>query len=79
MFVILVGGCPNQRGEFMKIAEGVNDDSILWINDRKSFYYIGNLFVDFGGSTVIPHGKPSITWSGHHHETLERVYKTLGV
>lgn len=79
MFVVLVGGYPHQRGEFMKIVEAIDDDRIVWVDDKKSFYYIANLFVCFGGLAPTPAGKLTITWSGDHLETLHRVYKTLGV
>jgi hypothetical protein len=52
---------------------------IVWANDRRSFYYIADLFVHFGGSIKIPQGKRFITWSGDNQETVRRVYKTLGL
>jgi len=79
MFVVLVGGYPNHRAEFMEIVEAINDERIVWVDDKKSFYYIANLFVYFGGPISIPPGKLMITWSGDHMETLHRVYKTLGL
>lgn len=79
MFVVLLGGYPNHRTEFMEIVEAINDERIVWVNDKKSFYYIANLFVYFGGPISIPPGKLMITWSGDHLETLHRVYKTLGL
>jgi hypothetical protein len=79
MFVVLVGGYPNHRAEFMEIVEAINDERIVWVDDKKSFYYIANLFVHFGGPISIPPGKLMITWSGDHLETLHRVYKTLGL
>jgi hypothetical protein len=77
MFVVLVGGYPNQRSEFLALAS--QNENIMWINDQLAFYYIGHLFIHFGGPTSIPRGKLTITWSGDHQETLDRVYKTLGV
>ena len=79
MFVVLVGGYPNHRAEFMEIVKAINDERIVWVDDKKSFYYIANLFVYFGGPISIPPGKLMITWSGDHMETLHRVYKTLGL
>jgi hypothetical protein len=79
MFVVLVGGYPNQRAEFMEMVKPIDDDRIVWVDDKKSFYYIANLFVYFGGPVSIPTGKLMITWSGDNLETLHRVYKTLGV
>ena len=79
MFVVLVGGYPNHRADFMKIVEAINDERIVWVDDKKSFYYIANLFVYFGGPISIPPGKLMITWSGDHLETIHRVYKTLGL
>lgn len=80
MFVILVGGYHNQREEFLKFAERADvDDKIVWINNGKSFDYIANLFLDFGGPVHIPAGKLRITWSGDHQETFDRVFKTLNL
>jgi len=79
MFVVLVGGYPNHRAEFMDIVGAINDERIMWVDDKKSFHYIANLFVYFGGPISIPPGKLMITWSGDHLETLHRVYKTLGL
>ena len=79
MFVVLVGGYPNQRTEFMQIAEAIADERIVWVDEKKSFYYLAHLFVYFGGPISTPPGKLMITWSGDHLETLHRVYKTLGV
>ena len=77
--MVLVGGYPNQRAEFMQMTEAIDDDRIVWVDDKKSFYYIARLFVYFGGSISTPPGKLVITWSGDHLETLHRVYKTLGL
>lgn len=80
MFVILVGGTPEQRSQFVSFAEdGGQLPDVMWINDRKAFYYIADLFVHFGGQTAIPKSKTMITWSGDHQETLDRIYKTLGL
>jgi len=79
MFVVLVGGYPHQRGEFMKMVEAIDDDRIVWTDNKTSFFYIANLFVYFGGPVSIPTGKLMITWSGDNLETLHRVYKTLGL
>lgn len=78
MFVVLVGGYVNQRDRFFEDMD-VNDQQIVWINDKRAFYYIADLFVNFGGGANIPMGKRSITWSGDNMETLQRVYKTLGL
>jgi hypothetical protein len=79
MFVVLIGGYPHQRAEFMEMAGAIDDNRIVWVDDKKSFYYIADLFVYFGGPIYTPSGKLMITWSGDHLETLHRVYKTLGV
>jgi hypothetical protein len=79
MFVVLVGGYPNQRSEFMQMVQAIDDERIVWVDNQKSFYYIANLFVYFGGLAPTPSGKLIITWSGDHLETLHRVYKTLGL
>lgn len=78
MFVVLVGGYPNQRDRFYDEMDK-NDPRVIWINDRRSFFYIADLFVNFGEGANIPIGKTSITWSGNNAETLQRVYKTLGL
>ena len=77
MFVVLVGGYDNQRDEFYKDALNLGDEDIVWINDSRTFNYIADLFVNFGGITNIPKGKLTITWSGDNQETIQRVYKTL--
>jgi len=77
--VVLVGGYPDQRAEFMEIVRDIVDERIVWVDDKKSFYYIAHLFVYFGGPISTPSGKLVLTWSGDHLETLHRVYKTLGV
>jgi hypothetical protein len=79
MFVVLVGGYPNQRAEFMQIVEAIDDERIVWVDNQKSFYYIADLFVYFGGLAPTPAGKLVITWSGDDLETIHRVYKTLGL
>lgn len=79
MFVVLVGGYSRQREEFFNEVNSSGSDAILWINDRRTFYYIADLFVNFGGQVNIPAGKPSVTWSGDNQETIERIYKTLGL
>ena len=79
MFVVLVGGYPYQRAEFMQMVEAIDDERVVWVNDKKSFYYIANLFIYFGGPISTPPGKLVITWSGDHLETIHRVYKTLGL
>ena len=79
MFAVLVGGYPNQRADFLEMAQLIDDETIVWVDNQKSFYYIANLFVHFGGFAPTPTGKLIITWSGDHMETFHRVYKTLGV
>lgn len=79
MFVVLVGGYVNQRERFFEEMADAHDDRIVWINDKRSFYYIADLFVNLGGIVDIPKGKKVITWSGDNMETCERVYKTLGL
>jgi hypothetical protein len=79
MFVVLVGGYPHQRTEFMQMVEAIYDERVVWVNDKKSFYYIANLFIYFGGPISTTPGKLVITWSGDHLETIHRVYKTLGL
>lgn len=78
MFVILVGGYTNHRDRFYNEMDK-NDPRIVWINNRRSFVYIADLFVNFGEGANIPLGKKTITWSGDNLETLQRVYKTLGL
>jgi len=78
MFVVLVGGYPNHRERFYDEMDK-HDPRIVWINDKRSFYYIADLFVNFGEGANIPMVKKSITWSGNNTETLQRIYKTLGL
>jgi hypothetical protein len=78
MFVVLVGGYTNQRDRFYDEMDK-NDPRIVWINNRQSFYYIADLFVNFGEGASIPMGKKTITWSGDTTETLGRIYKSLGL
>ena len=80
MFVVLVGGYPNQRENFYEeVMTNWALSHIIWVNDRRSFYYIADLFVHFGGQANIPAGKRFVTWSGDNQETAARVYKTLGL
>jgi len=79
MIVVLVGGYPNQRDEFYKNVLELGEEDIVWVNDNRMFYYIADLFVNFGGITNIPKGKLTITWSGDNQETIQRIYKTLGL
>jgi hypothetical protein len=80
MFVVLVGGDTQQRSEFyQEVMTSWALPHVVWVNDRRSFYYIADLFVNFGGQVTIPSGKKSITWSGNNQETIERTYKTLGL
>lgn len=80
MFVVLVGGNINQRHKFYEeVMTSWVLPHIVWVNDRRSFYYIADLFVYFGGQLKIPEGKRFITWSGDNQETVRRVYKTLGL
>jgi hypothetical protein len=80
MFVILVGGTQKQRDEFTQFAERHDiDDKVVWINNRPTFHYIANLFINFGGPVNIPSGKLIITWSGDHQETYDRAFKTLNL
>lgn len=80
MFVVLVGGNTNDRDKFHEeVMTSWALPHIVWVNDRRSFYYIADLFVHFGGSIKIPAGKRFITWSGNNQETAGRVYKTLGL
>jgi len=78
MFVVLVGGYVNQRDRFFEEMDA-NYQHVVWINDRRQFYYIADLFVNFGEGANIPMGKKSITWSGNNQETIALVYKTLGL
>jgi len=79
MIVVLVGGYVNQRDEFYKDVLQLGDENIVWVNGGRTFYYIADLFVNFGGFTNIPRGKLSVTWSGDNQETIQRIYKTLGL
>lgn len=78
MFVVLVG-YANHRDTFFEEVTSLNDDRIVWSNDKKTFYYIADLFVDFGGSPKLPERAKVLTWSGDHQETLGRIYKSLGL
>jgi hypothetical protein len=79
MFVVLVGGYEQQRDEFHRDVLNMDDEDIVWINNSRTFNYIADLFVNFGGIINIPKGKLVITWSGDNQETIQRVYKTLGL
>jgi hypothetical protein len=78
MFIVLVGGYVNQRERFFDEMDK-NDERVVWINDKRSFYYIADIFVNFGGIVEIPRGKKVVTWSGDTQETLEKIYETLGL
>jgi hypothetical protein len=79
MFVVLVGGYTHHREAFYDETADLLGDKIVWVNDRSAFYYVADLFVNFGGIINIPKEKKVITWSGDNQETIARVYKTLGL
>jgi hypothetical protein len=78
MFIVMVVGNPNQSGRFLKKYQEQYDDLIWMANDPK-FYENVDLFVSCGYEPYPPKGARSITWSGDDAETLERIYKTLGL
>jgi hypothetical protein len=52
---------------------------VVWMEEDPKFYENADLFVSCGGVPYPPKGARSITWSGDHVETIQRVYKTLGL
>ena len=79
MFIVmLVGG--NEAGRFFTQLENIHKD-VIFFPDDEQFYENTDLFVCFGGqmSEKIKDPMHLITWSGDDQETLERVFKTLGV
>jgi hypothetical protein len=79
MFIVmLVGG--NEAGRFFTELENLHND-VIFLPDDEQFYDNTDLFVCFGGpmSEKIKYPMHLITWSGDDQETLERVFKTLGV
>jgi hypothetical protein len=81
MIVLLIGDTNGGRNNFYRYAWTHGRTDIFWINNAELLDYSAvNLILHFGGRETIPNNNlKSITWSGDHNETLQRVYKTLGL
>lgn len=76
MIVLLIGDTNGGRDNFYNFAKEKGIPGIFWINNANLNDLSGvHLVVNFGGSVL--NGKKTITWSGDHIETLQRIYKTL--
>jgi hypothetical protein len=78
MFIVMVVGDPPKAAVFIDNLQSQYHDLIWMANDPK-FYENTDLFVSCGYEPYPPKGARSITWSGDDAETLERIYKTLGL
>lgn len=81
MIVLLIGDTNGGRNDFYRFAWKNGRPGIFWVNKSEPVdYSIVDLVVHFGGiDTILNHNIKTITWSGNHLETLQRVYKTLGL
>ena len=79
MFIVmLVGG--NEAGRFFAELKHLHEE-VIFMPDDEEFYDNVDLFVCFSGdlSPRIRPPLPIMTWSGDDQETLDRVYKRLGL
>ena len=81
MIVLLIGDTNGGRDNFYRFVNVCGRRGVFWINNVELLDYSAvNLVVHFGGTDYMGSNIiKSITWSGDHIETLQRVYKTLGV
>ena len=78
MFIVMIVGNPKEAARFFDNLQQQNDD-LIWMENDPKFYENTDLFVSCGGLPYPPKGARSITWSGDDGETVERIYKTLGL
>jgi hypothetical protein len=78
MFIVMVVGNPAEATRFLDNLQ-VQYQDIIWLANDPKFYENVDLFVSCGYEPYPPKGARSITWSGDDAETLERIYKTLGL
>lgn len=79
MFIVmLVGG--NEAGRFFAELKQLHDE-VIFMPDDEEFYDDVDLFVCFSGdlSPRIRPPRPIMTWCGNDLDTLDRVYKRLGL
>jgi len=74
----MVVGDPIHAARFIDNLQQQYTD-LIWMEEDPKFYENTDLFVSCGGVPYPPKGARSITWSGDDVETIERVYKTLGL
>ena len=74
----MVVGDPEKAAGFLDNLQ-IQYRDIIWMEDTPKFYENTNLFVTCGGIPYPPNGARSITWSGDDADTVERIYKTLGL
>ena len=78
MFIVMVVGNPAEATRFLDNLQ-VQYQDIIWMANDPKFYENTDLFVSCGYEPYPPKGRRSITWSGDDVETVERIYKTLGL
>jgi hypothetical protein len=77
MIVLLLGDTNGGRDNFYNYV-CKKTPGIIWLNNSITFLFHNNLIVYFGGPVpYLPPNMETITWSGDHDETLERIYKKL--
>ena len=74
----MIVGDPIQAEKFLDNLQSQYYD-LIWMKNDPKFYENVDLYVSCGGLPYPPKGARSITWSGDDVETLERIYKTLGL
>lgn len=74
----MVVGNPKEAARFLDNLQNQYTD-LVWMDHDPKFYENVDLFVSCGYEPYPPKGARSITWSGDDAETLERIYKTLGL
>ena len=77
MFVLLIGDTNGGRNNFYEYACKYGRKNVIWVNNNRCIdasYF--RLAVHFGGTDDVKDIQ-TITWSGDHAETLQRVYKCL--
>jgi len=78
MFIVMLVGDPTHATRFLDNLQQQYQD-VIWLEDTPELYENTDLFVSCGGEPYPPEKARSITWSGDDVETIQRIYKTLGL
>ena len=74
----MVVGDPEKAARFLDNLQS-QYNNVIWMENDPKFYENTDLFVSCGYEPYPPKGARSITWSGDDVETIQRIYKTLGL